>query len=221
MQRQGQGQGQGACVRRRRETPRGVLHSHSVVAVALLSVRRSDITWLSEPPFDPFAWAGSRGCVFGHSVLHPGDSCNAGSHDAALMWARTYGVRARSADYPWMQTNSPMPYGNLVFIATSLLRSVEVRHMCQFLYESPRWSGYFRSRWGDQAVWPQILGTFLDIPDIRSDTLVCDLTAWRKQYFDHKIETPKNNSGQLAAATHAHSAMLALPVLATVLLHNG
>jgi hypothetical protein len=124
--------------------------------------------------------------VWGHSKLWPHlEDCNYGGYPAIRAWGDTYGMRARSESYGWMQASSPFFYGNLVFGSLRWLRSVEVRHVTQFLFESLEWSGYFRNRWGDQAVWPQLVGFFYDVPDLANSSLICDLTEWRSVHFWH------------------------------------
>ncbi len=154
-----------------------------------------------------FSDAGSRGCVLGHALLiEEYEDCNAGAHTAAIAWSASRSLIPHSAMHPWFRSDAGHFYGNLIVGWLGWLRSAEVRDFARFLYESCEHSGYFSHRWGDQPVWPKLLGMFFDVPSLRNDKRICDWTYVRKQhFFDHQEkegQSDRQKAAQQSGSTY-------------------
>ena len=97
----------------------------------------------------------------------------------------------KSQAYGWCNENSAnlkpslIFYGNfLAFSTHNLLLHPHIQSISRYMYEDYQ-AGYYHFRWGDQAPFAMYACYMLDIPDIRNDAKVCDLTFLRDDVFQH------------------------------------
>lgn len=144
-----------------------------------------DIRWLVTPPLNPMADMATRGCAYGHTIIHRShEDCDAGAFEALMRYSDTTGIIPKSSQYEWCQDYKFHFYGNMQFFWCGWFRSPEMLNFTDYLFNVEH--GYIQRRWGDQAVIPKMLCLSYNISDIFDNAAVCDYTYLRnEQYFEH------------------------------------
>ena len=148
----------------------------------------SDIGFYQRVPqaaYDNAFWSGGQ---IIQSAILPSVHCNAGSTNAVREYAQHMHLEPLSLQYEWCNPGGESSkvglifYGNFVGFSMDLVNRFD--EMAEWLYLT-HVGGYFGARWGDQAPWMIYTCFYLDIPDIRNDPQVTDISSWRDEYFKH------------------------------------
>ena len=107
-------------------------------------------------------------------------------------------------------------YGNFVAFTTSFVRNERVQALASFLYHDS-WSGYFRSRWTDQAAYVAFACLALDVPALTPSTEGGVSPVWfmkglRHHAFEHARDDAFRTHTHTGAATNESEVALRTPL---------
>ncbi len=147
----------------------------------------ADVCMLKPLPIAPVLDVfGSRETLVLHTAIHPSSDCERDVLAQLRQYRQARGVRAPMDAWCSAPQLSEIFYGNFVFYNASFMTSRAALLLTSYFYEE-RGDGFFRNRWGDQAVPPALLcGTAPSVgsPALSADPRVHDGYAMRA-YFRH------------------------------------
>jgi hypothetical protein len=116
-----------------------------------------------------------RGCSVAHVGVLDHESCNVGAREAVVRFGELTGRPPASLTHGWFQKGDFFR-GEFNAGLSHIIRSPGNTILHTWLYECNE--GFFRTRWGDQAVYALFFGYWRDIPDVRNNSEVCDFSGW-------------------------------------------
>lgn len=147
----------------------------------------SDVCMLKPLPIAPVLEAfGSRETLVFHTAIHRSSDCERDVLEQLRQYRQARGAETTMDAWCSAPQLSEIFYGNFVFYNASFMTSRAALMLTSYLYEE-RGEGFFKNRWGDQAVPPALIcGTAPPVgaPALSADPRVHDGRALRA-YFRH------------------------------------